>query len=112
MPSLDPGIPESDLSWDYFRSTGPGGQHRNKNETAVRLTHLPTGLVVTAAERRSREQNKKAALLRLAARLAELNRPKKKRKPTKPSHAARRKRLEAKKARARLKNLRRKPSAE
>ena len=109
MTAFDSGIPESDLSWDYFRSTGPGGQHRNKNETAVRLTHLPTGLVVTAAERRSREQNKKAALLRLAAKLTELNRPQKKRKPTKPSRAARRKRLEAKKARGRIKAMRQKP---
>lgn len=107
-----PEIPEHDLVWDYFKATGPGGQHRNKTETAVRLTHLPTGMVVTASERRSREQNKKAALLRLAQRLADLNRPRKKRKPTKPSLAARKKRLEAKRARARIKSLRRRPPLE
>lgn len=53
-----------------FKSSGPGGQHRNKVETAVRLTHGPSGLTGTAAERRSQLQNREMALWRLRLALA------------------------------------------
>ena len=110
---LPPNIEEKDLVWDFFRATGPGGQHRNKTETGVRLTHLPSGIVVTATERRSQHQNREVALLRLADALAERSKPPPKpRRPTKPTRAAKRRRLEAKKQRGQIKALRRRPNGE
>lgn len=103
--------PESELSWEFFKASGPGGQHRNKTETGVRLTHLPSGITVTATERRSRERNRSQALERLMERLAEHQRPRKTRKPTKPSRAARQRRLECKLKRGRIKSLRQRLSS-
>jgi protein subunit release factor B len=103
--------PESELSWEFYKASGPGGQHRNKTETGVRLTHLPSGITVNATERRSRERNRTMALERLMERLAELARPRKTRTPTKPSRAARKRRLESKVKRGRIKSLRRRPSS-
>ena len=99
---------DSDLVWDFFKSGGPGGQHKNKTETAVRLTHLPSGVTVTATERRSQLQNKEAALERLCTRLTQLNTPRKKRRPTRPTLASRQKRLQSKTQRSRTKAMRQK----
>ncbi len=76
MPEAETGVdvtiePE-DLKVDVFRSSGPGGQHMQKTSTAVRLTHLPTGLVVTCQSERSQHQNKEIALKILQSRLLDL----------------------------------------
>ena len=64
-------INPQDLRIDFYRASGPGGQNVNKRETAVRLTHLPTGLVVTSQTERNQLQNKENALAILEARLLE-----------------------------------------
>lgn len=87
---------EHDLRIDFFRASGPGGQHRNKSETGVRLTHLPTGIVVTATESRSRHLNLRHAFARLEAKLAARNRVVTPRVPTRPGKAAVQRRLEQK----------------
>jgi peptide chain release factor 1 len=65
-------IPESDIEVEVYRSSGAGGQNVQKNSTAVRLTHIPTGMVVTCQDERSQLQNKLRALGILRARLFEM----------------------------------------
>ncbi len=69
---VDVRIGPDDLKVDVFRSSGPGGQHMQKTSTAVRLTHLPTGQVVTCQSERSQHQNKEIALRILQSRLLEM----------------------------------------
>ena len=69
---VDVKIEPGDLKVEVFRSSGPGGQHMQKTSTAVRLTHIPTGLAVNCQSERSQHQNKEIALKILRSRLLEL----------------------------------------
>lgn len=127
-------IPEHELEVSFARSGGPGGQHVNTSATKVELrfdvdaseslddeqkaairAHLGNRmtadgvLVLTASEHRSQTRNRQAVVGRFANLLAEALRPRKRRKPTRPSRAAKRRRLEAKRRHSEKKALRRDP---
>ena len=105
-------LSEDEIEITFFRASGPGGQHRNTRETGVRIRHIPTGIVVTATERRSQAENRRVAMERLARALEEGTRKARPRIPTRPGRAARERRLRAKRLRARKKRLRRRVTSE
>jgi protein subunit release factor A len=98
---------ERDCDLEFFIAGGPGGQRRNKVATGVRLVHCPTGITVTATERRSQHANREAAFARMAARLQAQQHTARPRIPTRPTAASQRRRLEAKRRTSMIKRLRR-----
>jgi protein subunit release factor B len=104
----DPETLKKQVIIETYRSRGPGGQRKNKTETAVRLKHLPSGIAVIATEYRSQAQNRRLAFERLQERLLKMNQPRKQRRPTSvPLWAMERKR-EGKKIHSTQKRLRQK----
>lgn len=121
-------IPEAELEERFDTSGGPGGQHANKNETAVtlrvdlRATSLPDSVTerliarlgeavveVNAADSRSQWRNRALARQRLAGVLEEANKPRERRRRTKPTRASKTRRLEEKRRRSEIKKNRRSP---
>ena len=109
---IDPAILKKQVVVETYRSRGPGGQRKNKVETAVRLKHLPSGVTVVATEHRSQSENRKLAFERLRERLIKLNRPKRRRIATSLPMTAVEKRMEEKKIRSGKKRLRQKSQKE
>ena len=107
MPRREPLVPppyatdretlEREVVIDVFRASGPGGQHVNKTQSALRITHLPSGVVVTSQDSPSQYRNRETAFRRLVERLKRLNVVPKKRVPTRPTKASRERRIETKK---------------
>ena len=103
---LDPEKILKECKVSFFRSSGPGGQHRNKTETGVIVKHLPTGITASASERRSQIQNREMAEERLLAKLRQYYTKKKKRVKTTAPRRVRENILEEKAAVSRKKSLR------
>jgi len=81
----DPECLAGEIEITVYRASGPGGQHRNKTESAVRIRHIPSGVIVVATEHRSQMRNRRLAMERLVARLQSLNRvPKTRRRTREP----------------------------
>ncbi len=104
--SLDREVLESEVRLDTFRASGPGGQHVNKTNSAIRLTHTPSGVVVIAQDSPSQFRNKEIAFTRLIEKLKRLNHVPKKRFATKPTRASKERRIGEKKTRAVVKTSR------
>jgi ribosome-associated protein len=88
---------EREVVVDVTRASGAGGQHVNKTESAVRLRHPPSGVVVISQDTRSQHRNRETAFARLIERLERLNYVPRKRVATRPTAGARKRRLETKK---------------
>jgi len=104
--SLDRAVLETEVRVDTYRASGPGGQHVNKTNSAIRLTHSPSGIVVIAQDSSSQFRNKETAFLRLIERLIKKNHVPKKRLATRPSRASQERRIDEKKTRAVVKTTR------
>ncbi len=100
-------LKRQDLIITFFKASGPGGQKKNKTESAVRIKHLPTGIMVVATEERSQQRNLERALQRLEEKIKQKRRRPPKRIATRPGRAARERRLQQKRQRSEVKRGRR-----
>lgn len=104
--ALDRETLEREVEVQAFRASGAGGQHVNRTESALRLVHPPSGVVVIAQDSRSQHRNREVAFERLRERLVRLNHVPKKRVATRPTASSKRRRIEGKKLVAKTKRLR------
>lgn len=111
LPELDADLLR-ECEVETFRASGPGGQHVNKTESAVRLRHLRSGVVVSSQQERSQHRNKAICLEKLRSKIAQLNYKRPKRVPTRVPRSAKNRTLETKAHRARIKRLRSRPAAD
>jgi ribosome-associated protein len=102
----------ADCDVETYRASGPGGQHRNKTESAVRMTHRPSGIVRIATEHRSQLRTRELALERIWRALEARKRKPKPRVATAPGKAAKKRRLAEKKKESEKKQARRPPTDE
>ena len=100
---------EAACDCEYVRGSGPGGQHRNKRFTGVRLTHRASRLMVMATERREQKQNLDTAYQRMAEKLEKAQAVPKRRRPTRPTRGSVERRISAKKSKSTKKANRRTP---
>ncbi|HXS52244.1 MAG TPA: peptide chain release factor-like protein [Usitatibacter sp.] len=104
--ALDRETLEREVEVQAFRASGAGGQHVNRTESALRLVHPPSGVVVIAQDSRSQHRNREVAFERLRERLVRLNHVPKKRVATRPTASSKKRRIEGKKLIAKTKRLR------
>ena len=105
-PPMDLEVLKKECDVKAFKAGGPGGQHRNVTESAVRLRHLPTGIIVIGQSRRSQYRNLQDALERLARKLADRAKRRKPRVSTRKSAGIRAREVERKRKNSRLKRSR------
>ena len=103
-----PSFSPDEIRVETFKASGPGGQHRNKRETAVRVRHLPSGISALAAEHRSQARNKVLALRRLELKLRVLKEKRRPRIPTSIPRSYKENILAAKRHRGQIKQWRKK----
>ena len=97
--STDRAVLEREVVIEVFRASGPGGQHVNRTESALRITHPPSGVVVIAQDSPSQHRNRDIAFERLVERLVRLNHVPKKRVATRPTRGSKERRIGEKKQR-------------
>ena len=103
---------DDEIEITFYKSSGPGGQHRNVTESAVRVRHVSTGIVVVCAASRSQHRNKQLALEELERRIALRNRRRRPRIATRPTSSSRARRFEEKRHRSETKRTRRPPGGD
>jgi len=110
--STDPRILADEIEVHTYRASGPGGQKRNKTESAVRIRHVPSGVTAVATESRSQTRNREVAMERLIAKLRARNHRPKRRIPTRRTRASRDRRLADKRRQSLKKTLRTRVSSD